>query len=88
MSFFNKDKLKALAENAKAGLASAQGQLQQNLQRRTSSREGGEGPSMTGPLPPPPDSGLSSLSPDEAVHLLQSQVRAREDGVDAGACCR
>lgn len=83
MSFFNKEKLKALAEGAKAGLANAQGQLQQNLQRRTSSREGaapGPATAAAAPLPPPlpagGESGLSSLSPDEAIHLLQSQVRA------------
>ena len=83
MSFFNKEKLKALAEGAKAGLANAQGQLQQNLQRRTSSREGaapGPTTAAAAPLPPPlpagGESGLSSLSPDEAIHLLQSQVRA------------
>lgn len=46
MSFFSKDRLKGLADSARQGLEKAQAQVQ-DLQRRTSSREGPSG----GPAP-------------------------------------
>lgn len=151
-NFFNKERLKQLAEGAKAagnrlqtsiqtGVQTAQQQVQQQVQQVQ--RRGGPGrrlgtaailggeqrqrhvtpvldkatlPSCAGdgpggptlPAPPgaapaaasappparPSGSGLSSLSPEEAIHLLQSQVGMHIKGSDeqssghtAGNCC-